>query len=75
MAVTVTLVAVVPDVREIVLVVLVPLHPVPVTAQEYDVAPETAGTVYVPDVPSQIGEGRLTDAGAAGSGLTGAVKV
>ena len=44
-AVTDTLPVPVPAVRVIVLEVLEPLHPVPLTDHVYEVAPDTAGTV------------------------------
>ena len=44
LAVTDILAGTEPAVSEIVLVVLVPLHPVPLTVQVYEVAPDTAGT-------------------------------
>ena len=44
-ALTVIEPATLPAVSVIVRVVLVPLHPVPLTVQVYEVAPETAGTL------------------------------
>ena len=46
MAVTDTDPVTLPAVRVIVLLVLVPLHPVPLTDHVYEVAPVTAGMVY-----------------------------
>ena len=42
---TVTVAVLVPAVRVIELVELVPLHPAPLTVHVYEVAPDTAGTV------------------------------
>lgn len=65
-ALTDTEAAPLPAVRVIELVVLVPLHPVPVTVQMYDVAPGTAVVLYTAEAFTQGGVGLLIDDGAAG---------
>jgi hypothetical protein len=66
-AFTVMVPATVPAVRVILLVVLVPLQPVPLTVHVYDVAPDTAGTVYAAVEAGHGAVGSVTDAGAAGA--------
>ena len=65
LAVTDTVPAPVPAVSVIELVVLVPLHPVPLTDQVYEVAPLTAGTVYTAVAPVHGAVGSVTELGAA----------
>ena len=75
LAVTDTEPAPLPAVRVIELVVLVPLHPDPLTDHVYEVAPLTAGIVYVAVPLAHGGVGSVTVVGAAGIVFTGAVKV
>ena len=75
LAFTVTEPATLPAVNVALLVVLDPLHPVPVTVQVYEVAPLTTGTVYTAVVVGHGAVGKVTDAGAAGTVDTGAEKV
>ena len=67
LAVTDTEPALLPAVNMIELVVLEPLHPVPVTDQVYEVAPDTAGIVYVADEPGHGADGKITDVGTTGA--------
>ena len=64
-----------PAVKVAVLVVLVPLHPVPLTDHVYEVAPVTAGTEYIAVALGHGAVGKVTDVGAAGPVESGAVKV
>jgi len=68
---TVTEPAILPAVRLIELVEVVPdpLHPVPLTVHIYAVAPDTAGTEYAADWPSQA-VGSVALLGVAGTGDT-----
>ena len=64
-----------PAVSVIELVVLDPLHPVPLTDQVYDVAPVIAGIEYVAVALAHGGVGSVTVVGVAGVGFTAAVNV
>ena len=66
MAVTETEPATVPAVSVILSVVLVPLHPVPLTDHVYEVAPVTAGILYFAVAPGHGAVGRVALDGAAG---------
>ena len=55
-----------PAVRVALLVVLDPLHPVPLTDHVYDVAPLTAGTVYTAVLAGHGAVGNVTEVGSAG---------
>ena len=59
---------------ESLLVVVAPLHPVPLTVHIYDVAPETAGTVNNADWPLHA-VGSVTLPGVAGTAATVRVTV
>ena len=74
-AVTDTEPALLPAVSVIELVVLVPLHPDPLTDHVYEVAPLTDGIVYTAVALAHGAVGSVTLAGAAGTVLTGAAKV
>ena len=65
----------VPAVKVIEVVLLLPLHPVPVTDHVYDVAPDTVGMEYVAVAPVHGAVGSVTDVGAAGPDACGALKV
>ena len=68
LAVTDTEPLAVPAVRVLEVVVLDPLHPAPLTDHVYEVAPGTAGIVYVAALPEHgTEEGNVTDTGAGGT--------
>ena len=73
LAVTDTLPVTLPAVSVALLVVLLPLHPEPLTDHVYDVAPDTVGTVYVAVVLGHGALGSVTDVGALGPEPCGAV--
>jgi hypothetical protein len=75
LAVTDTDPATEPAVNVPVVVELVPLHPVPLTVHVYDVAPDTAGILYIAVALGHGAVGKVTLLGATGSGLLGALNI
>jgi hypothetical protein len=75
LAVTDTEALPVPAVSMMLSVVLLPLHPVPLTDQVYDVAPGTAGMLYIAVALGHGALGRTALAGVAGAAPIGAEKV